>query len=579
MDNKGQKFTIGETIYMLPYILVALSPILVSKRLLYVGPEARIVWNSDLVVDYFSYAKGQMIIIAALLSILIAFYRILKKEVKPRFETIHIFLGIYTLVIVLSHMLSNYPFTSLYGFPERYEGLLVHLSYLAIFISFPLVISKTRQVKTIVYAILFSALIIGVIGFSQFIGDDILKSEFLLEVIGSDISMIEEKSQNQIYSTFYNSNALGHYMAMLVPFALFSTYLADNRIKRSLLAVLTVLLFLNLLGSYSRGSLLGFLVSIIIYGCLGKRFLKLNYMNYILAFGVATVVFLSANAFVGGSMIDRYVSIVELGTNHKEDEEIDKIKSFSIRDDYITIRTTNQILHSELTNYPKFYDEFGKSLKYKINKPTGIIKIDYEGYVDFDIQQIDSFLKIGKGKSFLLFGRAEGEILFLNPKGEVLLDYNTRHDDYGIERIGSGRGYIWSRSLSLLKDKLFLGSGLDSFAYEFPQNDYKGKLNYMYDAYFVVDKTYNMYMQTAINSGIISLSAFISIIAIWLKKSKNIIDKNSKSIFIPIVPAIIAFLITGMFTDSSVSVTPTFWLLMAIGLFYHQNNSKSKTHF
>ena len=44
-----------------------------------------------------------------------------------------------------------------------------------------------------------------------------------------------------------------------------------------------------------------------------------------------------------------------------------------------------------------------------------------------------------------------------------------------MERLGSGRGYIWSRSIPLIKQAGFMGLGADTYPEYFPQNDFKGK--------------------------------------------------------------------------------------------------------
>ena len=49
---------------------------------------------------------------------------------------------------------------------------------------------------------------------------------------------------------------------------------------------------------------------------------------------------------------------------------------------------------------------------------------------------------------------------------------------HGLEYLGSGRLYIWSRILPMLKHDILKGSGPDTFAEVFPQNDYAGKMIY-----------------------------------------------------------------------------------------------------
>ena len=52
------------------------------------------------------------------------------------------------------------------------------------------------------------------------------------------------------------------------------------------------------------------------------------------------------------------------------------------------------------------------------------------------------------------------------------------------ESFASSRGYIWSRTIPLLKETLFIGTGADTFVIAFPQDDYIGKINSGYSFAF-----------------------------------------------------------------------------------------------
>ncbi|WDC83214.1 O-antigen ligase family protein [Caloramator sp. mosi_1] len=86
----------------------------------------------------------------------------------------------------------------------------------------------------------------------------------------------------------------------------------------------------------------------------------------------------------------------------------------------------------------------------------------------------------------------------------------------GKERLGSGRVYIWSRSIPLLKKTLFIGYGPDTYALYFPQHDYIGKFLFLNTPNILVDKPHNMYLQNAINIGIVGTLAFILFIIGYL---------------------------------------------------------------
>ena len=78
-------------------------------------------------------------------------------------------------------------------------------------------------------------------------------------------------------------------------------------------------------------------------------------------------------------------------------------------------------------------------------------------------------------------------------------------DFHGLETKGSGRIYIWSRTLPLLKKYFFVGSGPDTFYRAFPQNDYVGKEMYADTSARMIEKAHNGYLMTAVQTGVVSL--------------------------------------------------------------------------
>ena len=107
----------------------------------------------------------------------------------------------------------------------------------------------------------------------------------------------------------------------------------------------------------------------------------------------------------------------------------------------------------------------------------------------------------------------------------------------------------------------------------FPQEDYVGRFNVGTDGVIdiVIDKPHNMYLQTAINTGVISLLALITIWGIYLIDSFKIYIKGNMESFTEYMGAavflsITAYLAAGIFNDSVVSVAPLFWILLGTGI-------------
>ena len=142
---------------------------------------------------------------------------------------------------------------------------------------------------------------------------------------------------------------------------------------------------------------------------------------------------------------------------------------------------------------------------------------------------------------------------------------------YGKERLGSARGYIWARSLPLLKETLLLGYGPDTYALHFPQDDYLGKWYAYGTTSIVVDKPHNLYLQIALNQGVIALIGFLILVGAYIVRSMKLYAfRDGYSRFdimgIAILLGIVGYLGAGVFNDSVVSVAPIFWILLGAGM-------------
>jgi hypothetical protein len=136
---------------------------------------------------------------------------------------------------------------------------------------------------------------------------------------------------------------------------------------------------------------------------------------------------------------------------------------------------------------------------------------------------------------------------------------------------GSGRGYIWSRTLPMLKDTLILGHGADTYCIYFPHEDYVGKYNAGWNINMIVDKPHNMYFGAAIGTGMISVVALLALFLIYIVQSFRLYIREQYDDFASVTGAgiffgIVGFLISGFVDDSSVSVMPLFYGLLGVGI-------------
>ncbi|WCN38104.1 O-antigen ligase family protein [Aneurinibacillus uraniidurans] len=144
---------------------------------------------------------------------------------------------------------------------------------------------------------------------------------------------------------------------------------------------------------------------------------------------------------------------------------------------------------------------------------------------------------------------------------------------------GTGRTYIWSKTLELVKQHPILGLGMDTLAYHFPQDDpYKNSgLN---DANTIVDKPHNMYIGMAYGSGGIVLLAFLfmGLQHIWrnLVLIKNKIDTERTGLLAALFAGWCAYLVQALFNDSIIGTGFIFWTLFGVGVALMRQEEREK---
>lgn len=141
---------------------------------------------------------------------------------------------------------------------------------------------------------------------------------------------------------------------------------------------------------------------------------------------------------------------------------------------------------------------------------------------------------------------------------------------------GSGRIYIWSSMLELIQDKPFVGYGLDTVLFHFPQNGLEKRAE-LWDETVLVDKPHNMYLGVLWGTGIFGLLTFATTLIIFaVTILKGVFKKTSSSnpFFVALSMGFGAFLIQALFNDSVIGLTIAPLLIGAI-LYSVQKNDQS----
>lgn len=143
---------------------------------------------------------------------------------------------------------------------------------------------------------------------------------------------------------------------------------------------------------------------------------------------------------------------------------------------------------------------------------------------------------------------------------------------------GSGRAYIWSKGLNLVKERPLFGYGLDTFMYNFPQYAIDARSG-MYDENKIIDKPHSMYIGWLYGTGIIGFLCIIIVVGISLILGvKDAIKLNSPITWIFLVTWC-AYLIQALFNDSLPGVSSMVWVITGILLaiiFKHKEQTNGR---
>lgn len=165
--------------------------------------------------------------------------------------------------------------------------------------------------------------------------------------------------------------------------------------------------------------------------------------------------------------------------------------------------------------------------------------------------------------------RGDGKYYYLNAKGkwDLCIHAETALPSW-MNEVASLRGFVWSRTIPLLKDYVLLGAGPDQFGFVFPHNDYVARYQYdLLTTYY--KKPHNYYLQMGIETGCLSLVLMLAFFVIFLKRgfaaAKGKCHTQKEYFIRAILISVLGYLFAGMFNDSMVVTAPVFWCLLGLG--------------
>lgn len=575
---------------MIPVIIFTAFIIMIVRMANYTAPMKGYYWHTDATqfADFFSYYKSVAIIMTAGLALCIILYKITTQAFAVKKTALYIPMAVYSFFVLLSYIFSDYKYFALRGYLDRFEGTVVLLCYMLMLFYIINTVNTERHVKWILNSLGISSSILGILGITQFMNHDFFKTTIGKKFITPpsywpNIDNLKFSFTTEIYQTVYNINYVSFYLTLLIPIAALLFVSEKNIRKKIIYGAVSALLVFNIVGSKSSSGILGLCIAFIIgLIILNKNLLKWWKSIAVVLGSIVIVLVLTFNVIAPELMDAIKNALAKEGTYSPISQRIDYMDTDY---DKLTISCNNEpvTIVADLKN-----PELGKFEIYDKNHKlltTSRVSGEKSYVIDDSRFKMYEFSYVESDKEYYLVVKIETTTWPFQITKKGIFYYNRIHKLVDLDRVpsigfknhesfGSGRGYIWSRSIPLLKDRILIGSGADTYCLVFPHNDYVGKLNapgWTEKTHIIVDKPHNMYLQAGINTGIVSLLALLALFFGYIAWCFKIYMRRDLNDFasiagVGIFIGICGFLAAAVFNDSSVSVAPMFWGLLGTGI-------------
>lgn len=537
--------------------------------------------NAETHWDFFLfYKQWTLIIVAFIMAIMIivkAYHN--KKTIKKPLVLIP--LGVYLLFCILSTIFSKYLSYTLAGSFEQFESIFALMGYGLIVYYAIVFVQSENDIKYIMTYLLASVFFMSLLGVFQYLGHDFFASE-----AGKNIIIPAEIRQNYdinfrfpvktTYLTLYNPNYVGSYIALFIPLVLTMIFFQRKIYILSLQILIVIGLAISTIGSDSDSGMIAVAAVIILIPIFMWRNILKRWYIVFPAFAIIIVALVVIDKQEGG-IIGRKI---ESGLRFERTKY--NLSELRTEDDHVSFKykgNTMMVSYNMSEDMNGFFtqtDEQGNPIEFSFDVATGkftSMDVRFPGIVlNADLSQYGVFNIIIHGQQWDFYKDiSKNTYYYINQYGKIDKIIEAPSSIFtGYEKFATSRGYLWSRTIPLLKDYIILGSGPDTFAMAFPQNDYMNlRLNNLHVG--VLTKPHNMYLQIAVQTGLLSLVAFLIFYLMYFITSIRLYIRGRFTSYyaqvgVAIFISTIAYMITGLANDSSITTAPIFWALMGIGI-------------
>lgn len=536
-------------------------------------------WHSDYSItqDFYNYYRQIfLLVIAGVMTIILAFRLALYKEDTKDFKLFYPLFGYCIFVLISSFFSSNYR-TSWLGNGISLETTFVLLSYSLVgFYTYQ--IMKKTDFKTILYGIYSMFVPMSIIGWFQILKHDLLNYEWVQKIVMPEElfdlyggSIGDVFSGNNVFLTLYNPNFAAVFLVMFICIFFVLTLYAENKKSRVINGVFLANALILCWFTYTRAAYIGLGIAFIAFifcirGNKNIHMLKVivpSMLGIIAAFFIYD--FATGSKYLNRLMDEQKSSALSSILTTKRGIEITyngKLYILAFAEEFTEDGNT-VILMDESETIISEQQAGDDEIRLSFAADAYATCIDMDG-----IPCIMTFLE----DTTLLFTFDEERYYYYTDWGKIDSIKDVPHVEFhGLESLGSGRVYIWSRILPLLSNYILIGSGPDTFAEVFPQNDYFGKMIYADNPGRIIERAHNDYLMKWIQTGLLSLICLLIFYGCFVKKcisfyKQNVIQTTADKLGFGCFLGCIGYLACSLFNDSTLCTTPTFYVFIGLAL-------------
>ncbi len=540
---------------------------------------------ADVFLSWKAYlVQAVMMVMAGVL----LYLSVVKKE-KPILNRSMILLLIYLFCVILSPFISGNVSLAYRGSFERFEPVGVIAGYLMIFYYTYRCVRDVNDLRTLVKgSVIFIGLML-VLGILQSLGEDPFNLTFIKKLItpvsmhsGLD-SLMLNREKGIAYLTLYNEDYQGMYFSLLIPVFLSMVFAAGTKAGKLAAAAYTLISLYVLYHGRSLGGWFALVFAgIIAVLMLSARSRKLRIVLPVLTGIVIAMVALMLSCIP--VLRDRVSTALGMspGRVHKiTGLETGDTEAVFYYFDGNELHCSFDIDYFGLTDI-RFTDKDGKELIYYVKDGVCELEERFE-YADAKVyprRAGDVMVAVFAidDHEWPLVHMEDGSYCYLNSDMKPVKVVRIKNAGIFNDSLLSGRGGIWNKTIPLLKNHLFLGSGANTFITEYPQDDHV-TLNYLYgrgySEYNV--KAHSLYLNNMLENGVLGTLCLIAFFILYavngIRKFCSGTDGTAAGPYLYCMQlglflGCIAYMVAGLINDSNVCTSPVFWAFLgaSVGL-------------